>query len=116
MRKRPKFHRVLSERVSHTGYTEFVLQYDPKLFEGAKCRNLDTELFFPPKDRFTLDEERYISERLCGGCPVREACLEWALAHERHGIWGGLTAYRRNILRRSLGWAFKDITLQSTQR
>ena len=116
MPKRPKFHKIISERTNVAGNTEFTLQYDPALFADAKCKNLDTELFFPPKDRFSLDEERYISNRLCGGCKVREACLEWGLVHERHGIWGGLTAYRRNILRRSLGWAFKDIALQSTQR
>ena len=116
MPNRPKFHKIISERVMHHGYTEYVLQYNPALFADAKCKNLSTELFYPPKDRFTLDEEKYISERLCGGCPAREACLEWGLAHERFGIWGGLTAWRRNIVRRARGWAFKDIALPNNKR
>ena len=116
MPSRPKFHRVISERVLHNGLTEYTLQYNPELFKDAKCKNLDTELFYPPKERFTLDEEKYISERLCGGCPAKEACLEWGLVHERFGIWGGMTAWRRTLMRRALKWGFKDIALQSTQR
>jgi len=31
------------------------------------------------------------AKAICAGCPVREACLEYALvARERHGVWGGL--------------------------
>lgn len=27
----------------------------------------------------------------CGGCPIRAACLEWALAtDQRFGVWGGV--------------------------
>jgi hypothetical protein len=30
----------------------------------------------------------------CAACPIRQACLEFAVAHPeiQHGIWGGFTA------------------------
>jgi hypothetical protein len=32
------------------------------------------------------------AKALCGSCPVRTACLEWAIqAGERAGIWSGAT-------------------------
>jgi hypothetical protein len=116
MSTRPKFHKIVSEQVDRFGSTVYTLQYNPALFENAKCKDLDTELFYPLQEKFDLTEERYIRDRLCGGCPVQEACLEWGLVHERFGIWGGTTAYRRTFMRKVLRWAFNDIALRSTQR
>jgi len=116
MPKRPKYHKVISEKVNNLGLTVYTLRYNPELFANAKCRGIDTELFYPPRDKFSREEEQYFSERLCGGCPAREACLEWGMVHERHGIWGGLTAFRRDLKRRAFKWAFNDISLQSIYR
>lgn len=67
----------------------------------ASCRGLDTNLFFPPGSAganwVTLDNARQI----CGHCPVRQACLQWALTAEvTDGIWGGLTPTERRSHRR----------------
>lgn len=36
----------------------------------------------------------------CATCPIREACLQMALENdEPHGIWGGLTAQERRLMR-----------------
>lgn len=36
------------------------------------------------------------AKRICGGCPVRQQCLNYALtADERHGVWGGASAQER---------------------
>ena len=62
------------------------------------CRGLDVEIFYPvTEDEADADEAKAI----CGECPVRQACLEHALAHrEREGIWGGATEReRRRIVR-----------------
>jgi WhiB family redox-sensing transcriptional regulator len=63
----------------------------------AACRGIDVEIFFPE----TEDEDVDAAKAVCETCPVREACLEHALAHrEREGIWGGTTEReRRRILR-----------------
>ena len=37
--------------------------------------------------------------RICGQCPVRDLCLDYALKHgERHGLWGGHLPSARNAL------------------
>ena len=62
----------------------------------ALCRGLDPEIFYPASD-----EEADEAKSVCSGCPVRVACLEYALAaRERDGIWGGCTEReRRRIIR-----------------
>jgi len=62
----------------------------------AACRGIDPEVFYPVSDE-DADEAKVI----CAMCPVRQACLEYALAHrEREGVWGGATEReRRRILR-----------------
>ena len=49
------------------------------------CQFVDPDLFFAESP---ADVE--VAKSLCGGCPVRAACLEGALArHEPWGVWGG---------------------------
>jgi hypothetical protein len=62
------------------------------------CAETDPEQFFPEKG----GSNRQV-KAVCGRCPVRDACLEYALANgERFGIWGGLSEReRRDLLRRS---------------
>jgi WhiB family transcriptional regulator, redox-sensing transcriptional regulator len=62
----------------------------------AACRGIDPEVFFP-----VTDEDAEEAKAICATCPVREACLEYALAHrEREGVWGGATEReRRRIIR-----------------
>jgi WhiB family transcriptional regulator, redox-sensing transcriptional regulator len=73
----------------------------PPELPGARCaqRDQDPELWFPANgDRATAERAKAI----CRICPVRSACLEWALAsNERTGIWGGTTPNERRALRRT---------------
>lgn len=40
------------------------------------------------------------AKAVCAGCPVREACLEFALANdERWGVWGGTSERQRRAMR-----------------
>ena len=61
----------------------------------AACRGA-TEPFF------SYDEERVAHARaICEGCPVREECLQTALADRSlHGVWGGTTQEQRERIRR----------------
>lgn len=64
--------------------------------EQASCRGREARLFYPS----TEDETRR-AKAVCSTCPVRECCLEHALAkRERDGIWGGLTERERRRLQR----------------
>jgi WhiB family redox-sensing transcriptional regulator len=65
--------------------------------EGAVCRNLPPEWFFPdrsPAGRAT--EGRAVA--LCKTCPVRSSCLAFAL-HSRQsvGVWGGMNFGRLEV-------------------
>ncbi len=62
----------------------------------AACRDLDTSLFFPDNDADAAP-----ALEVCASCPVRRACLEFALTTRQHdGVWGGTTETERKRIRR----------------
>jgi WhiB family redox-sensing transcriptional regulator len=63
----------------------------------AACSGTDPELFFAG-DPASVESAR----ALCAGCPVRNPCLQDALAlGEMHGVWGGMPEGQRRRLIRS---------------
>jgi WhiB family transcriptional regulator, redox-sensing transcriptional regulator len=71
---------------------------DDQWQERALCAQTDPEAFFPEKGGSTRE-----AKRICQGCEVRDACLDYALAHdERFGIWGGLSERERRRLKRGI--------------
>jgi len=73
----------------------------------AKCRGMDTELWFPPRDKELYKTIADKSKAVCLGkdsrppCPVRKECLLYAHENdEQFGIWGGLSHRERNALER----------------
>lgn len=64
----------------------------------AACLSVDTDLFFP---HATDDAGIARAKAVCEGCPVREPCLEEALARrEDYGVRGGKSEVERRSLRR----------------
>lgn len=64
--------------------------------DRANCRGVDPDAFFV---RGSVQARAAL--RLCQGCPVQEACLEYALEQEiDFGVWGGLTERQRRSLQR----------------
>ena len=107
---RPEWHEIIEEKeignLRRLG-TGFRLKWDKRLNEEAGCRGLDVELFYPERDVFTADEERMF-QRMCIECPVMLMCLEWGIAHERYGVWGGTTPAMRHRERKRRGWVATD--------
>ena len=65
----------------------------------AACRDLETDLFFPENDAAAAP-----ALAVCATCPVRDACLDFALSTRQHdGIWGGMTETERRRVRRRMG-------------
>ena len=63
--------------------------------ELAACRGADLEVFFPERG-----ESAQVARQVCAACPVRQPCLDYAIANRIvHGIWGGLTERERRALR-----------------
>jgi len=68
---------------------------------AAACLSADPDLFFPLSSRGPGEKQIARAKVICGGCPVRQECLEFALAHDQlYGIWGGTTPEDRQRLRR----------------
>lgn len=66
--------------------------------QGA-CRGEDPGLWFP-SDRRPHFDQIALAKAICGRCPVRETCLQWAeTTPELYGIWGGLTEQERAAAR-----------------
>jgi WhiB family redox-sensing transcriptional regulator len=70
--------------------------------ERGRCRDLDTDLFYPPLDSETAHQRRAretVAKAVCASCPVRVECLAWAIASgEQLGVWGGLNERERELL------------------
>lgn len=68
------------------------------------CYGMDVEdadaVFFPrPRDHEDIAE----AKELCGWCPVRSDCLNYALENGlRDGVWGGLTEAERHLWHKDL--------------
>ena len=105
-----KFFRVLSKKPARSrgmGYTAIELRYDTAQFKGASCLGIDTDFFYPAQDKFEPGEAQLL-KRICVDCPVMDACLEWGLAMERYGVWGGTTPFERFGIRKRLNIMVSD--------
>lgn len=79
------------------------VQAAPQGLTAAACKGADPDLFFDaPAERVTAYKARVAKAKaVCAGCPVRAACLAYALdSGQDYGIWGGLTEDERRALRR----------------
>jgi WhiB family redox-sensing transcriptional regulator len=78
------FGRLLDPRVDGQDWTD-----------GARCAQVDPELFFPDKGGSTR-----APKKICRNCEVRPDCLDYALANdERFGIWGGFSERERRRMK-----------------
>lgn len=74
--------------------------------DDAACANISNpDVFFPPRDKALYKTIADEAKTYCFGkngqpaCPVRKACLWYAIECEtEHGIWGGLSHRERNAL------------------
>lgn len=71
----------------------------------AACSDLDPSLFFPDDTTDQVDEAGQeateAAKQVCAGCPVRRACLSFAIAtNQQYGVWGGHDELTRRRLRR----------------
>ena len=71
----------------------------------AQCMGELSSYFFAPghfERKPEKDARENVARQLCGACPVKTTCLEYALRiREPHGIWGGMNELeRRRVLRR----------------
>ncbi len=69
--------------------------------EQGLCGQADPDAWFPERGSGAA-----MARRICGHCPVRTECLDYALSGAdtwnglSTGIWGGTTPRERSLLRR----------------
>lgn len=66
-----------------------------QIAEKRACGN--SKIDFVPD---VYDEDGYVEvpseiKQLCGFCPVREICLNWAVTNNEYGFWAGTSRYQR---------------------
>ena len=60
------------------------------------CVGSDPDLFFPQRG-----EDMSCACEMCRSCPVRQACLDYAIeSNQRFGIWGGKSPSQRRRMQR----------------
>ena len=65
--------------------------------DSALCAQVGGDLWFPEKGG-----PSGAAKQICAVCPVREACLEYALENDiTAGIWGNTTPLERRTLKRA---------------
>ena len=68
--------------------------------EQAACATVEHDVFFPPGHE---PADALEAKAVCAICPVRDECLEYALAtNQSEGVWGGLDAPERRRMRRRI--------------
>lgn len=73
---------------------------DLEWYDGAACRGMDTNRFFPERGAQSVPED---IARMCRSCPVLDDCRSFAVARfELSGTWGGMTYDERRRLRRQI--------------
>lgn len=79
----------------------------PDLTRGM-CREVGVDLFFPDEGRSGIELYSF-ARKICAGCSVKNACLEWAIKHEDHGMWGGTTPVDRRNIRRKRNMIIQEV-------
>lgn len=68
----------------------------------ALCRQIDSALFFPEGRGGAVVMQTEQAKQVCNLCPVKTACLEWAVeTGQSAGVWGGLSEDERLPLLRA---------------
>jgi len=87
--------RYATPNTSHHEWQDIpAMPHPPHWTHDAACTTHYADLWYPG-----AGDHAYEAKTICGTCPVRIECLQYALDHtEKWGIWGGLTERERRRL------------------
>lgn len=85
----------------------------PQFRGDEPCISIGFELFYADQS----DNVYSLLSDCCQGCPSLEPCREWAIRHEAHGYWGGMSPMERKRYRYRMRIPFADpVTMVSEYR
>jgi WhiB family redox-sensing transcriptional regulator len=71
----------------------------PSWMDAGACRGTGNAVFYPSRGGA---DDVAAAKSVCARCPVRIACLEYALvSRQRDGIWGGTAEKDRRVMLRA---------------
>ena len=70
----------------------------------GSCKEYDRRIFFSE-----LHQTIQQAVLVCNGCKVRKECLDYAIANNEHGVWGGKTERQRRLMIRRINYESKKI-------
>ncbi|MFD4673723.1 WhiB family transcriptional regulator [Lentzea sp. NPDC058450] len=83
----------------HDGLYQLLTTLPGTNFGGhPACADEDPELFFPEPGQV---EQARAAKKVCVSCPIRTACVSYALRHGVTGVWGGTTEDERREMHRA---------------
>lgn len=77
-------------------------------FDSARCVGIPIDIFFPASEKERNEIKPFVQE-MCAVCPVRVACLEYALHVKMLGLWAGTDERERAKIRRQRGIVAESI-------
>lgn len=73
-------------------------------FDGSQpCQTVDPEVFFPSTTAGEEQAALSLQATVCGRCPFRAECLEYAIEAREEGVWAGTTTKQRAAMARARG-------------
>lgn len=73
----------------------------------SACKEHHVQVFYPiienPQMSTKMRTLIQQAKQICGGCSVKEPCLDYALHNESYGIWGGMSETERQYARMEKG-------------
>ena len=77
---------------------------EPRFYEAPSCATIGGDFWFPDNEiPLATTNDAQFAKSICNRCPHRRECVEWGIANESHGIWGGLNNRARQEIRRKRG-------------
>lgn len=71
----------------------------PKFDGSQSCYGIGTEVFYPISTLTPRQFDYQMIEKVCGSCPFKQQCFDYAVCHEPYGIWAGTTPNERKLFR-----------------
>lgn len=93
--------RVLQTSAQLSGSDEAMRE--PRDYEAPLCAQTGNGDAWFPEAGSGINNEVVYAKSICNNCIHRAECAEWGINYERFGIWGGLTALDRRLIRRKRG-------------